>query len=85
MIFCGNPTWEPESIVCNDEQGDLFCGPTQEPVLATAETQPAAGREWRRGTGRWGGGGRNVGSGRWAGKGMVIGGSGGRGGSEGGK
>ena len=31
-------TRQLESIVCNDEQGDLFCGPTQEPVLATANT-----------------------------------------------
>ena len=24
FTFCGYSTWEPASIVCNDEQGDLF-------------------------------------------------------------
>ena len=40
FIFRGHSTREPASIVCKDEQADLilFCGPTQEPMLATDNT-----------------------------------------------
>ena len=55
FIFRGNPTWEPESIVCNDEQGDLFCGPSQEPVLATASTGKTREKFWKN-AGEWTGG-----------------------------
>ena len=38
-------TREPASIVRNEMQNDLslFCGPTQEPVLATANTEKKSG------------------------------------------
>ena len=47
FIFRGNPTREPESIVCNDEQDDLFYGPTQEPVLAKTKTGKTLEKFWK--------------------------------------
>ena len=43
FIFCGHSAREPASIICNDEQGDLFCGRIQEAVWATANTDRNSG------------------------------------------
>ena len=44
LVFCRHSTWEPASIVCNDEVTYLILQAQQEPVLATAN----AGRTWER-------------------------------------
>ena len=53
FIFRWHSTREPASVVCDEEQGDffyLFCRPTQEPALNTAnkrKSQKSFGRKWR--------------------------------------
>ena len=51
FIFRGHSTREPASVVCNEEHAGwpiLFCGPTQEPVLATANTGKTRKRFWKK-------------------------------------
>ena len=51
FIFRGHSTLEPTTIICNDEQGDLFYSvgpPTKEPVLATANTGKTQERFWKK-------------------------------------
>ena len=52
FIFRGNPTREPESVVCDDKQvAYSFSGPTQEPVLATANTGKTREKFWGKNAG----------------------------------
>ena len=56
FTFRGHFTWEPASIVCNDEQGDLFhsAGLHRNHVLATANTGEI-GRGFGKNAGEWAG------------------------------
>ena len=49
FVFRVRSARKPASVVCNDDQGDLvlFCGPTREPVSATASTGKTRERFWK--------------------------------------